>query len=289
MAFSETTFILPKESGGDVRMRIFTPGEELPAAGHPTIGSTFALAHEGVIRPGRKEFVFELGVGPTPVSLEWSGAGRRDPRARSETVSGVQGAPRVSDDWDGDRLSFAWMTQKQPEWGPTLHGRERVAAALGLTPADLADPRLPLQQISCGVPFFFVPLATRRAIDSIVVDRAGLSRAYTEGGIAELPIFVFTTEPGSDGATAYSRMFAPGFGIGEDPATGIASGPLGCYLVRYGLVPRERALEIISMQGLKMRRPSRIHIAIAQDDAGEIGRVQVGGKAVLVGEGTLHL
>src|SRR3990167_7148232 len=73
MNFSETTFILPPERPDtDVRMRIFTPGSELPMAGHPTIGSTFALASEGAIAPGRAEFVFELGVGPTPVALEWT-------------------------------------------------------------------------------------------------------------------------------------------------------------------------------------------------------------------------
>jgi trans-2,3-dihydro-3-hydroxyanthranilate isomerase len=75
MNFSECTFIFPREKSGDVRMRIFTPGEELPMAGHPTIGSTFALASEGTIARGRKEFVFELGIGPTPVSLEWDEAG----------------------------------------------------------------------------------------------------------------------------------------------------------------------------------------------------------------------
>jgi len=75
MAFSETTFIFPPEHGGDVRMRIFTPGEELPMAGHPTIGTTFALAMEGTIARGRERWIFELGVGPTPVSLEWDDHG----------------------------------------------------------------------------------------------------------------------------------------------------------------------------------------------------------------------
>src|SRR5215203_6178916 len=70
MNFSECTFIFPPEQGGNVKMRIFTPGEELPMAGHPTVGTTFALALEGVIARGRTDWVFELGVGPTPVSLE---------------------------------------------------------------------------------------------------------------------------------------------------------------------------------------------------------------------------
>src|SRR5215218_10113223 len=87
MNFSECTYILPSDvPGTDVRMRIFTPGTELPMAGHPTIGSTFALAEAGVIKRGTERFVFGLGVGPTPVALEWS----------------------------GDRLRFAWMTQLNP-------------------------------------------------------------------------------------------------------------------------------------------------------------------------------
>ena len=103
-------------------------------------------------------------------------------------------------------------------------------------------------------------------------------------GVDNHAMFVFSREPGPDGATAYSRMFAPGLGVHEDPATGAASGPLGCYLVRHGVVPPAQAASILSLQGVKMGRPSRVHIAIGLD-GGEISRVQVGGEAVLVGEG----
>src|SRR5687767_7757933 len=103
MNFSESTFVLPPESPGtDARMRIFTPTSELPMAGHPTIGSTFALAHAGAITPGAARFVFGLGVGPTPVDLEW----------------------------DGDRLRFAWMTQLNPTIDPPIEDRAGAAAAL---------------------------------------------------------------------------------------------------------------------------------------------------------------
>src|SRR5207244_4143394 len=89
MNFSESTFVLPAEQADtDARMRIFTPGEELPMAGHPTIGSTFALARAGVIGAGRERFVFGLGVGPVPVSLTWK----------------------------GEDLSFVWMTQSNPSF-----------------------------------------------------------------------------------------------------------------------------------------------------------------------------
>ena len=103
MNFSETTFVFPPEGTGDVRMRIFTPGTELPLAGHPTIGTTFALAHEGVIAPGRESFVFELGVGPIPVSLEW----------------------------DDHGLSFAWMTQLRPSFGAQIADRGGFAGGSG--------------------------------------------------------------------------------------------------------------------------------------------------------------
>jgi trans-2,3-dihydro-3-hydroxyanthranilate isomerase len=97
-------------------------------------------------------------------------------------------------------------------------------------------------------------------------------------------MFVFSLEPGLDGATVYSRMYAPGLGITEDPATGSASGPLGCYLVRHGAVLGDAARRMRSMQGVKMGRPSWIHVAIG-GDADAITSVKVGGKAVLMGEG----
>jgi trans-2,3-dihydro-3-hydroxyanthranilate isomerase len=101
-------------------------------------------------------------------------------------------------------------------------------------------------------------------------------------------VFLFTLEGAADEATAYSRMFAPGFGISEDPATGAASGPLGCYLVKHRLVEPDRARHFISLQGVKMGRPSRIHVSI-ESEGDQITRVRVGGKAVLVGEGFLSV
>lgn len=140
MAFSETTFVLPAEQRDtDVRMRIFTPARELPMAGHPTIGTTFALAHEGVIRAGAEQFVFGLGVGPTAVALEWQ----------------------------REALSFAWMTQRVPEFGPTFDdaaARDEIARAVGLEVADLASD-VPVEVASSGVPFVFIPLRSREAVD----------------------------------------------------------------------------------------------------------------------------
>jgi trans-2,3-dihydro-3-hydroxyanthranilate isomerase len=259
MNFSESTFILPAERPDtDIRMRIFTPGSELPMAGHPTIGSTFALAHDGVIAAGRPRFVFGLGVGPTPVELHW----------------------------DDSALTFAWMDQRTPEFRPAALPSENLARAIGVDPSAVSSGLL-AEEISCGVPFIFVPLSTRAAVDASEPDSSLLRRVPSAFAGNHVGVFVFTTEGATDDVTVYSRMFAPGLGVLEDPATGSASGPLGCYLVKHGLVPADRARRIVSLQGVAMGRPSRIHIAIGVAEGGEIIRVQVGGQAVLVGEGSI--
>ena len=265
--FSESTFVFPAERADtDIRMRIFTPALEMPMAGHPTVGSTFALAHTRAIAPGRKRFVFGLNVGPTPVDLEW----------------------------DGERLRFVWMTQGRPVFSAPVADRAAVAAALGLDHADLAD--LPIQEVSCGVPYLYVPLRDREAVDRATpngvaaLEPPALSRAHPA-------VFLFCmssdgelgaeTLVGADlqvGPHVYSRMFAPGLGVIEDPATGSAAGPLGCYLVQHRRVSGEQAKQIVNAQGVKMGRASRIHIAISGGpDA--ITDVKVGGDAVLVARG----
>ena len=258
MAFAETTFIFPPEGTGDIRMRIFTPAQELPMAGHPTIGSTFALAHEGVIDRAREVFTFELGVGPTPVQLEW----------------------------EDDRLSFAWMTQKKPTFGQVAGDAGALARALHIDADQVAD--YPLQEVSCGIPFFFLVLKTRKAVDQAESDRLGLTRFFADRKLPIHGLFLFTPEGASDEATVYSRMFAPSLGISEDPATGGASGPLGCFCLKHGIIDPDRARDFVSLQGVKMGRPSRVHISI-DGTPRDITRVRVGGKAVLVGEGTLFV
>jgi trans-2,3-dihydro-3-hydroxyanthranilate isomerase len=260
MNFSETTFVFPPEGTGDVRMRIFTPGTELPLAGHPTIGTTFALAREGVIARGRESFVFELGVGPIPVSLEWDEGG----------------------------LSFAWMTQLLPSFGAQVDDRAGFAAAVGLLPGDLED--LPIEAVSCGVSFLFVPVRTRAAVDRVEISRRDLARVCEPSKCEDLAGFFFTADrtAASGDETVYSRMLAPQFGIAEDPATGGASGPLGSYLLHHGMVSTAQARSMVSLQGVAMKRPSRIHISI-ESDGNAITRVRVGGQSVLVAEGTLLL
>ena len=257
MNFSESTFILPAERPGtDIGMRIFTPAVELPMAGHPTIGSTFALAEAGVIAPGTERFVFGLGVGPVPVTLEWRAG----------------------------RLRFVWMTQPDPIFGPTVSDVQHVAAALGVPRSDLSA-NTPIQEVSCGVPFLCIPMATRDAVDRAVSDASAVRSLAAQTGL-DRSLYLFTLEHGEPDATVYSRMFAPQFGITEDPATGGACGPLGAYLVHHGLVRGDAAQRIVNLQGVAMKRPSRIHIAIGGTPE-RITDVRVGGEAVLIARGEL--
>jgi trans-2,3-dihydro-3-hydroxyanthranilate isomerase len=261
MNFSETTFLLPPEQRGtDFRLRIFTPGAELPMAGHPTIGSAFALARAGIVEPRRSAFVFGLGIGPTPVALKWRG---------------------------GD-LRFAWMKQRRPVFSRPLAHPGAAARALGLQESAVTGTALPVQVVSTGLPYLIVPLVTRRAVDSAVNSPSALEALVRSAPMKASGVFLFSHERGRDGATAYSRMFAPGLGVPEDPATGSAAGPLGCYLVRHRIVPVARAARIVNLQGVRMGRPSYIHVAIGVRK-GVIAEVLVGGTAVLAGEGTLYI
>ena len=204
---SENTFVFPPEQAGtDHRVRIFTRAAETPFAGHPTIGTAFALAHTGALKPGLSHTTFGLGVGPTNIDLEWK---------------------------DGT-LSFAWMTQQKPTFGKTIADAAALASAIGLDTSAI-DTRAPAQEVYSGSTFFVVPLATRKAVDAAVLDRAKVDAAFAAAGIQRRGIYVFSAERAGDDVTAYSRMLPAG-GI-EDPATGSAVGPAGCFAAKYGFVP----------------------------------------------------
>ena len=228
-------------------------------AGSPTVGTTFALAGAGRLHAGANKTVLGLGIGPTTVGLEWGQNG----------------------------LRFAWMKQSIPTFGPIVTDTVAVAAALGIQPRDLAGGNLPVQVVSSGVPFLYVALNSRAAVDAAAVDRAKLCALLRPLDLEELPVFVFSPEPADDGATVYSRMFAPVLGIPKDPGTGGASGPLGAYLLKYNAVSAKTASRLVSLQGVRMSRPSRIHVALSSR-AGVLEEVRVGGEAVVVGEGTIR-
>src|SRR5256714_14715842 len=201
---SETTFVLPPdEAKHDFRVRIFTPKSELPMAGHPTVGTAFVLAREGM--PKNPDAVFEEGVGPVPVSIELG----------------------------ADGPGFIEMRQPLPKFGPRFEDANAIAEMLSLDRPAIRD--LPREVVSCGNPFFFVPIdkleSTRR-----IRFRADLAeRVVKETGATG--VFVFTQEVEIAGSHVHGRLFAPGDGVMEDPAAGSSAGPRGAYFGRYRLTP----------------------------------------------------
>lgn len=260
MNLSESAFVLPADDPAHAyRVRIFTPGRELPMAGHPTVGTSFVLAREHMIdlTRDRTVLILEEGVGDIPVEINST---------------------------DGDP-GMIWMTQPAPQFGERAGDVDAVADMLSLPPSAI-DTRYPMEVVSTGVPMFFVPLVGLEAARAVSVNRQAFERLMPAFGTSEL--FVFTTEVEYPGSTVHSRMFAPELGISEDPATGAASGPLGAYLVRYGIVPASPVAYIVSEQGIEMGRPSFIHIQIERQ-GDEIVRVQVGGECVYMGDGFLEV
>lgn len=258
---SETTFVLPTtREGCHFHVRIFTPARELPMAGHPTLGTAAVLALEGRIGAGGHdsgEVIFQEGVGPVPVTFA------------------VVGPHRV----------FATMNQPLPRFEAEVSDRALIARMLSLEAEDLLA-EAPPQAVSCGVPFFFVPLRTLEAAGRAKL-RLDLWEPLAEACGAP-GVYLFTMETEWPGSTVHGRMFAPGAGVAEDPATGSATGPLGCYLVRHGLVESAGRVEIVCEQGLEMGRPSRLQIAV-ESQGGDFSAVEVGGQSVVVGGGWLQL
>jgi trans-2,3-dihydro-3-hydroxyanthranilate isomerase len=252
---SETTFVLPPdEAKHDFRVRIFTPKSELPMAGHPTVGTAFILAREGMLK--KREAVFEEGVGPVPVSIE---------RA-------------------ADGPGFIEMRQPLPKFGPRVEDANAIAEMLSLDRRAIRD--LPLEVVSCGNPFFFVPVDSLESIRRIRF-RPDLAERIVKD-IAATGVFVFTQEVEIAGSHVHGRLFAPGQGIMEDPATGSAAGPLGCYLSHYGLTSRAGEIRSVLEQGIEMGRPSFLHIRIAHDGS-DITGVRVGGTCHYMGAGYLEM
>jgi trans-2,3-dihydro-3-hydroxyanthranilate isomerase len=261
--YSETTFVYPASDQAHTRrVRIFTPGTELPFAGHPTVGTAHVLAAIGdlPLAGDTTRIVFEELVGPVPV-----------------TIRAEQGAPTFC------QLSVA----KLPEEGPTPPSRDVLAAVLGLEPDDLLDGEWGPRGWTCGVPYLFVPLRDRDAVARARVNVERWERALA-GTWAPEP-FVFTRAGERAGSDLHGRMFAPSFGIPEDPATGSAAVALAGYLVRRDA--RRGAggtLRWRLEQGFEMGRPSILDIE-ADVARGEITAVRVGGGSVIVCEGTMSI
>jgi len=241
--FSETTFVT-RSGGGRYAMRIFTPGKELPFAGHPTLGTAFVMVSEGYVSTPA---VQEVEAGEIPVEVD--------------VEAGV-----------------AWMTQLPPTFGPVFDDRELVARAIGLTVADL-HPSLPVQTVSTGLPPTIVPVRDLDTLRRATRNAPLVGEAVRASGGEELYLFAVTGE----GVTA--RMFDWELGVGEDPATGSAAGPLGVYLSRYGLAGMPG--HVLVRQGEQVGRPSELHVEVISE--GETFRVRVGGGVHLVGRGAFEI
>ncbi|MCX9155399.1 PhzF family phenazine biosynthesis protein [Niveibacterium sp. 24ML] len=249
---SETVFVLPPaDPAHTARVRIFTPATELPFAGHPTIGTALMLARFSPtpLADGEHLIVLEEGVGPVPVTV---------------TVEG------------GQPVCAEFATAQAPSYAPAPDV-DSVAAMLGLV-----DDVLPhLSVASCGVPYLCVPLHSREALA-----RATPNTAAMKTGLAGLAhaIYAYTVDR-DDPALLHARMFAPGLGVLEDPATGSAAAALGALLAQFDL-HRDVALSWEISQGEDMGRPSRIRVSAEVRDK-QVVSVRVGGQAVFMGEGLL--
>ena len=232
--FSETVFVYPPEGEGHVRLRIFTPGAELPFAGHPMLGSAFILA--GPLQVD--EIRLETGAGLVPVRLER----------------------------DGSRIVFGWMRQPVPSI-ELLARTDELLDALGV-----ASSELPVEQYDLGPQHAFVALGSEDEVAAVRPDF---------GRLAEVADHGVSCFAGSGGRWKL-RMFAPAFGVNEDPATGSAAGPLSLHLARHGWIEFGDEIEI--HQGVEIGRPSTLY-AVARSPE----EIEVGGSAVIVARGEFRL
>lgn len=252
MHFSETTFVSPvAESNDGYRTRIFTPTEEIPFAGHPTLGTAFVVQKEFVKKP-IDTIILKEGAGSIPVSITYE--------------NGVS--------------VILWMHQLQPIFGSELDAT-KIARIIGLATDDI-DRAFPVQEVSTGLPFTIIPVTTLEAMKKARTNR-DFYDAYAKTTKAK-GLLLFCPETHDPGNQVNVRMFAEDYGIVEDPATGSGCGCLAAYLARHQYFGAS-SIDICAEQGTEIGRPSRLYLK-AMDDGDAID-VQVGGKVVLAARGTL--
>jgi trans-2,3-dihydro-3-hydroxyanthranilate isomerase len=248
--FSETTFILSdRERDGGYDVRIFTPEEELPFAGHPTLGTAHIIMQKLMDTPG-DEVRLNLGVGQITVTLE-------------------------------KKTGALWMKQVEPRFLRTFD-RQPIADILGISTDDI-DGRFPVQEVSTGIPFVIVPLKSLAAVKRAYLDPRKFVACMGEKD--STGILVFSPETYKKVNDLNVRVFTKFTSIPEDPATGSGNGCLAAYLVkhRYFGVPK---IDIRTEQGYEMGRPSLLFLR-SGENGGSID-VRVGGKAIPVAKGQLE-
>lgn len=245
---SETSFIVPAtRPGSDIGVRIFGPTCELPFAGHPTIGTSYVLLDEGIVPKESTRFILDEKIGPVPVRVERQPSGR----------------------------PLIWLMTPPIQFGAT-YDRHFCARALGLSIDDLLNTTP--QIAGAGAQKLFVAVRDKDTVDRAWADSRSIAPLGDVSGV-----FVFTpTDRG-----AYSRFFSPGHGVAEDPATGSATGPLAAYMMRNGLASGADGTRLISEQGVKMGRPSVLHILIHGEQG--VDGIEVGGNVAPLVEATMHL
>jgi len=246
MNYSETTFILDdKQNNGGFDVRIFTPKEEVPFAGHPTIGTAHIIRN--VILQGKAEsLLLNLKVGQIPVTFTQDG--------------------------------YGWMKQVQPEFGQQ-HQYNIFADILNLAASDI-DERFPIEEVSTGLPFFIVPLKNIAALQKAKVDREKCFD-FIKNTVAK-GILVFCPETHETQNDISVRVFVDYYGVPEDPATGSGNGCLAGYLVKHRYFGKD-AINIRSEQGYEIGRPSLLLLKAEQ--SGKNIDIFVGGKSILVAQG----
>lgn len=256
--FSETVFAFPpNDKSNTKRLRIYTPGAEVPFAGHPTIGAACVLAASGDIAMNDQGtgIIFEEGVGNVPVTIKK----------------------------EGDRWYAELRPAKAPEFRSCTADINDIAAIFSLTASDIAVEDYSLKAGSCGLPFLFVPVRSLQGMQRIKINMQKWKSCLRDEW--EQQIYLFTSETVEADCQFHARMFAADLGFGEDPATGSAASVFAGYLGQVPAFPDGPVCFAIE-QGLEMGRPSKLFIQAEKID-GVVGTIRVGGNTILVSHGVL--
>ena len=263
---SETSFVFPAEPGSrppkapsprrepsnnkQYRVRVFTPTAEVRTGGAPTLGTVFALAREAKLRD----------------------AGRVVLQGQSGPVSVTMVSPMTT------------TRQPVPEFGDNYADIDAAAALLGLTRRDLLLPS-PVQSVHCGIAYTLIPVRDLPSLANIQFRRDIWNRTIAK---TSAPVVVAFTPDVKAPYAARTRVFAPGLGVSEDPATPAAAGAAAAYMVRHGIVSTASEVDLIVHQGVEIGRPSEIHVALKAKER-RVTSLRIGGECVWMGQGEIHL